>query len=324
MNAVDLINANLDVEKLMNHYDFGRMRDEGIMIRSCCKIHGGSNPTSFVMNTEDGRWYCHTGCGRGGDIFTLVQIMEEISFVESVHWIAKFFGLDIQSLHIAERTDEQVKELKAWIKALKSRKKDTVSEYILPDLKQVTKFRSFKEETLEYFKLSWVDSVTLHKREGGTYELRNRLVFPIWQDGVLIGASYRRVAPNDIPKWSHQPLSIATKNILYNYDMCIGATEVVVVEGIPDVWAYHEIGIPAVATFGAHLTDEQYKLLMRLGSNITFSYDGDDAGCKATEKAIKMLQYKCDLRRVEFNDGEDPESITREELVERFKSRKRV
>lgn len=323
MDAIQHINDNLDVERILNHYDFSRMRPEGIMIRSCCKIHGGSNPTSFVISSETGLWYCHTGCGKGGDIFTLVMLMEEIEFPQAVKWVADFLGLDIQGLAIAERKESHIKELKELLKVFKSRKKKETAEYILPDVKQVTKFRTFKEETLQYFELGWVDSVTLDKREGGTYELRNRLVFPIWQDGVLIGASYRRVNPNDIPKWSHQPLSIQTKDILYNYDMCIGATEVVVVEGIPDVWAYHEIGISAVCTFGAHLTEEQYKLLMRLGSEITLSYDGDDAGRKATEKAIKMLRNKVDLRRVEFSDGDDPEGIDRDGLAERYKARKR-
>ena len=64
MDAVTLLIKHLDAEKLLEHYDFDRIKSDGDMIRSSCKIHGGNNPTAFVINKETCLWYCHTSdCG---------------------------------------------------------------------------------------------------------------------------------------------------------------------------------------------------------------------------------------------------------------------
>jgi len=325
MDAITLLQEHIDITKLMDHYDFDNIRHDGLMIRSCCKLHGGKNPSGFVANQENGLFYCHTGACGGGDAFTLVQHMEKCTFPDAVNWTAKFFGVDIDGLRITERNDTHLKELKLFVKAMRSRKKREVSEYVIDEeIKQVTKFRSFKGETLKLFGLGHVVEITASKRNGTIYKLKNRLVFPIIQDGVQIGASLRRVKAIDIPKWSHQPSNIQTKEILYNYDNAIGKSIIVIVEGIPDVWAYHEIGVTAVCTFGAHVTEEQYKLLIRTGADLVLSFDGDEAGTLATEKVIVLFRYKANMERVVFSEGEDPENISREELMHRYESKKRV
>jgi DNA primase len=87
------------------------------------------------------------------------------------------------------------------------------------------------------------------------------------------------------------------------------------------VWAYHEIGVTAVCTYGAHLADEQYKLLLKTGADIILSYDNDDAGNKARDKAIEMLKNKTNLFLVTLPKGKDPENITRQELRECYEAR---
>src|SRR5438093_10560088 len=38
--------------------------------RGACPIHHGKND-NFTVDAETGRWFCHSGCGRGGDILEL-------------------------------------------------------------------------------------------------------------------------------------------------------------------------------------------------------------------------------------------------------------
>jgi DNA primase len=166
--------------------------------------------------------------------------------------------------------------------------------------------------------------------------MTNRLLFPIRFKHTLLGVSLRRIKASDNPKWLHQPAHIDTRELLYNFDACENADTIVITEGIVDVWAYHELGIHAVATFGAHLTDEQYRMLMRTGADLVWSYDGDDAGRIATQKAVLgykdksgkfikgMFQNKANNFIVEFADGEDPASISREELKRRYENKRRV
>ena len=325
MDAVELLQQHLDVVKVLGHYGFNKIRPDGEMIRSCCEIHNGDNPSGFVISQETGLWYCHTGACGGGDIFTLVQKMEECNFTTSVRRVAEILGIDIASMTITERKSTHIKELREWVKAMKSRKKEEKKEYIIEaELKDVAKFRNFKEETLQKFGLKFVEKIELAKRDGSPYVLTNRLVFPIVQNGIQVGASLRKTRSKDVPKWSHQPAHIDTRDLLYNLDATESASKIVIVEGMPDVWAYDEIGIVAVCTFGAHITEEQYKMLMRTGKDLVLSFDGDEAGRVATERAIDLFRYKCTIEVVEMREGEDPDNIDREELVKRYEHKRRI
>ena len=324
MDAVTLILQHLNVEKLLIHYDFDKIHFDSNIIRACCKIHGGNNHTAFVINCETGLWYCHTGSCGGGDVFTLVQKMENIEFPSAVRWLSKFFDVDIANLHITERKINYIEDLKKFIKMVKGKRKKTIQPFtIKEEIKEVTKYRNFKIETISHFGLGYVKKVTLNKRNGEEYNLHHRLLFPIIFNSIQVGMSFRRIKSTDMPKWSHQPANIETKEILYNYDSIIGKTKVVICEGITDVWAFYEIDVPAVATFGAHITEEQYKLLLKTGSDLILAFDGDETGRLANEKAIKMFKYKANLEVIHFNDGEDPESLDRKELRERYESRRK-
>lgn len=324
MYALDKIIKNADVEKLLDYYGFEISSREGIILRGKCKIHGGDNPTAFVINKESTLWFCHTGDCGGGDIFELVQKMNGISFIQSVEWLSSFFDVDINGLEIVERKSKLKKELQAFIKAMTNTKKKTIEEYsIKEEVKRVKKFRNFKEETLSYFNLGYVKEIELERKNGSKYKVFNRLVFPIIFKNKQIGIVLRRINSKDTPKWSNQPVNIDTGEVLYNYDNAIGQPVIVVVEGITDVWAYHEIGVVAVATFGAHITDKQYRLLIKTGADIVFSFDGDEAGDKATKKGIEMFKNKANIELINIPKGKDPENLNREELKELYESRRK-
>lgn len=326
MDAVTLINENLDVVKLLEHYDFDGINPQGDMVRAKCKIHGGINASSFVISEETGLWYCHAGICGGGDAIKLVRKLDNVGFPEAVQKLADLFGLDIQNMEINERPDQSVAEIKKWMKTMSSwKERERMAEFTLGvPIKEVKKFRNFLPETLQHFQLGFVEKVRLERRSAGQYELTNRLVIPIVQDGVRVGVSFRKVKANDYPKWSHQPVHIKVGDLLYNYDATVGEMEVVICEGAFDVWAYHEIGVTAVATYGAHITDEQYRLLMKTGANLVFSYDGDDPGREATRKGIALFRNKANMSTVPFDEGEDPASVSREQLKLKYESRGRV
>ena len=119
MFASDKILKEADVVKLLEHYGFNITYQDGNIIRCSCKIHGGDNPTAFAMNRDSTLWYCHTGedCG-GGDIFTLVEKMEGISFKESVVWLSSFYDVDINDLEISDRKSSYRRELENFINTI--------------------------------------------------------------------------------------------------------------------------------------------------------------------------------------------------------------
>lgn len=326
MDAITHINQNLNVEKLLNHYGFEHIQADNEFIRSCCRLHNGNNPSAFVINKNTGLWFCHTSDCGGGDIFTLIERLEGFSkkdFPKTIHFVADFFDLNIDGLEIYDRKPNYITEIQKFIQLMKVNKKKKLSEFSLSEeVKQVLQYRDFLPDTLSFFNLGYVDSIRLNKKSGEIYTLYRRLVFPVSFNGIQVGVSLRRVNNNDQPKWSHQPVNVNFGDFLYNYDNAKSANEIVICEGITDVWAFHECSIPTVATFGSHITNEQYKLLLKTGANLTFSFDGDEAGYIATNKAINMFRNKANIKQIIFKPNQDPASISRKELFNLFEQRK--
>jgi len=324
MELQDIIKS-IDIEKLLKHYGFNNMKPDGPFLRSACKIHNGDNPTSFVINKETTLWFCHTECG-GGDVFTLVQKMEGITFLESIKWLAEFFSIDITGINLKAKESKLRKEFEIWLAYQKQLNNDLeikecdINVSVLP----ITSYRKFKKETLEFFNIGLVDSITLTNNQDDKYTIHSRLWIPIHFNETYIGFSLRRLKESDIMKWSHQPRHLPMSRILYNYDNVCMKDEIVVCEGIFDVMAFHEINVPAVCVFGSHISDGQMKLLLQTGADITFAFDNDTAGIAAKRKAVKALINKSVIRQLELPQGEDPESIPREDLKSIFDNRKRI
>ncbi len=324
MDAITLIQNNLNIDKLLKYYDFDKVHNDGEIIRACCKLHGGNNPSAFVIKRETGLWYCHTGGCGGGDVFSLVQKMEDTDFYSAVRRLANLFDVDIRKLRITEKKSRHMDDLQKFIKLMVSKRKKTIPTFTIDEeVKEVVKYRNFHEETLRHFGVGHVTSITLTKRNGEEYRLHNRLIFPLIIEDVQVGVSLKRIKSADYPKWSHQPAHINTRDILYNYNSVKYLPTVTVCEGIDDVMAFYEIGVPAVCTFGSHISKEQYKLLLKTGADIVLAFDGDAAGRTATDKAIKMFKYKANIFVISFADREDPESIGREELKKKYENKRK-
>lgn len=325
MDAVSVIKNNIDVEKILRHYNVD-FKYFGDYIRCACPIHNGDNPTAFVIN-EDFLWSCHTGGCGAGDVFTFIELMEDIDFPKAVKKTAEILDIDIENLIIAERKNDYLKEVEKFLKYIKSKKKKKVMGEYTPkaDLTQVRSFRNFDEKTLTHFELKYAKEIELEKKDGGTFKLYERLVIPIYSNDMRIGVSIRKIRAKDNPKWFHAPHTIETGSILYNIDSCKDAENIIVCEGMFDVWSWYEAGFKnVVCTFGAHLSEEQYRMLLRTGKNIIWCYDGDNAGLEATKKAIQMMKYKTNQWVIHLPEGADPGNCTKEDLQELYRKKERV
>ena len=163
MDAVSVIKQNIDVEKILRHYNVD-FKYFGDYIRCACPIHNGDNPTAFVIN-EDFLWSCHTGGCGAGDVFTFIEQMEDLDFPKAVKKVAEILEIDIENLIIAERKNDYLKEVEKFLKYIKSKKKKkTLDEYVpKAELTQVRSFRNFDEKTLQKFELKYAKEIELNK-----------------------------------------------------------------------------------------------------------------------------------------------------------------
>jgi len=131
------------------------------------------------------------------------------------------------------------------------------------------------------------------------------------------------------PKWLYLPKGLKIGSILYNYEKAIefadeyGLDELILVEGIFDVWAYHEAGIDnAVCVFGSSLSETQSRMILKTGLNVTLSFDNDEAGNRCTEKVKKMLKNKTEIKQIYIPSGCDPCDVDRDVLKSLYLKRK--
>ena len=330
MNAVEFINEHLDPMKVLEYYNFQEVTDKGQMIRARCKIHGGDNPTAFCWNKENNLWFCYTGDCGGGDVFSLIEKLEKCNFKTAVQKAAEILSLDINDMEVVSEDRIRTEHLKWLNKQIKKQTKEETKEYVLPYTKYSMvndNFMRFDEDVLTFYGAKFCD---LFPSETGF--LYNKLVIPLFENNKIIGCALRDTTGNFTPKWYYTPEHIKISRILYNYDLVrdlteqySDITEIILTEGIFDVWAYHRIKLNnAVAVFGSSLSDEQIKLILQLNLDVTLSFDNDKAGNKAREKAKKAFKNKVTLRDVILPEGKDPADLPEEELLKAYLERKKI
>ena len=102
-------------------------------------------------------------------------------------------------------------------------------------------------------------------------------------------------------------------------------TRLVVVEGYMDVVALAQHGVNyAVASLGTATTPEQLQTLFRTVKEVICCYDGDragrDAAWRAMDNALPLIRDGYSLKFVFLPDGEDPDSLIREQGQQAFEN----
>jgi DNA primase len=160
---------------------------------------------------------------------------------------------------------------------------------------------------------------------------RGRIMFPIRDKrGRTIGFG-GRVLDQGTPKYLNSPETrIYHKGQeLYGLYEAKQATKqlsrLVVVEGYMDVVALAQHGVNyAVASLGTATTAEQLHTLFRTVKEVICCYDGDragrDAAWRAMDNALPLIQDGYSIKFVFLPDGEDPDSLIREQGQKAFEA----
>ena len=163
------------------------------------------------------------------------------------------------------------------------------------------------------------------KTGSGYYDVfRDRLTIPIMDlQGRIIGFGSRSLKEEDQPKYlnsSETPLFNKSKTLFALDKARSGITKAdcaVVVEGYFDAIALHEAGIDnVVASLGTAFTQDQLKQLLRFTASkqVILNFDADNAGKKATERAIGEVEDLVyggvvQLRILNLPDGKDADEF---------------
>jgi len=266
-------------------------------LKGLCPFHDEKTP-SFQVTPSRGLFYCF-GCGAGGDVFTFLRQINNLSFTEATEFLAQKYGVHLRY----EATDpSQPPQLPAGRRVRLLEANSIAAEFFAqalrsPEAAPGRRFlvdRGFDQAAAERFGVGFAPSdgraLAGHLRgrgfgeeelleaglvrRGGWDYFQRRLVWPIRDAGQsVLGFGARRLFDDDrLPaKYINTPETPLYKksHVLYGLDLARAAigksARAVVVEGYTDVMACHLAGIDtAVATCGTSFGDDHARLIQRL------------------------------------------------------------
>lgn len=325
---------------------------------ACCPFHNENSP-SFSVNQAKGFYYCF-GCGASGTSLKFLQEYENLGFVEAVEELARQVGVEVPREEVSERAKQKQKQRKTLHDLMGSCSDYFVHQlYNHQDALPVQQYalgRGLSEEIIQTYQIGfapegWSNLINHFRSDDSTQMLltagmltqnekgrvydrfRNRLMFPIRDiRGRTIAFGGRVMSPDEKPKYLNSPETpIFHKGQelygLYEARKALKDFEnIIIVEGYMDVVALAQHGVRnCVATLGTATSSDHVKRLFKLTPEIVFCFDGDAAGKRAAERALANtlpeLEDGQQARFLFLPDGEDPDTIVREEGFEGFMRR---
>ncbi|MES0327218.1 MAG: DNA primase [Gammaproteobacteria bacterium] len=342
-DIIEVVNARVPLKKKGKEYT------------ACCPFHNEKTP-SFTVSDNKQFYHCF-GCGAHGTALGFIMEYENLDFVDAVEALAAEYNLDVprESSHfnhteskdtkqplydILEKSSELFKQqLKTSDKAIKYLQQRGLSGDIakIYQIGYAPDGWNFLTDNLGKEKAT-IDSLIatgllVSKDDGKQYDrFRDRIIFPITdRRGHIIGFGGRVIDQGE-PKYLNSPENTVFHKGqelygLYEARKAVRHLEqLIIVEGYMDVVALAQHGVNyAIASLGTATTSEQLQRAFRTVRKIIFCYDGDQAGKKAAwralENALPLLRDGFEAKFLFLPDGEDPDSIIRNEGKEKFEQR---
>lgn len=346
-SIVDVLGEHLQLRKTGNGY------------QALCPFHADSKP-SFYVNESKGFFHCF-GCGAGGNVFHFLMRARGMGFPEAVRFVAARVGVEIPDRALSQE-ERALRRERALLLEVNRAAADFFRSHLLgnkgAEARAYLKGRGISTQTQEIFGLGLAPSgwrglldhlktkgehflskaqtlgLLIRGKDGSLYDrFRGRIVFPIQEeDSSVVGFGARALGPEE-PKYLNSPESplFSKGRCLYGLHMARPIIrerdETVLVEGYMDLLALYQAGIRnAVATLGTSLTRQHLMRLKRYSSNLICVFDGDEAGSRATMRAVDLcLDLGVWGKVLRLPPEHDPDSFLKEKgEVELLKSLERA
>ncbi len=339
-DIVDVVSTYVKLQKKGGNY-FG-----------LCPFHNEKSP-SFSVSGQKQMYHCF-GCGVGGNVFTFVMEYENYTFVEALKMLAERVGVDLPKVEYSVEEQRQVdlkgqlleinkEAAKYYFYQLKKENGAAALKYLtdrelsLPtiqkfglgysnktsnDLYQYLKSLGYKDEILKQSGL-----ITFDEAKGIYDKFWNRVMYPIMDVNNRVIGFGGRVMGKGEPKYLNSPETkvFDKSRTLYgmNQARISRRPNMIICEGYMDVIALHQAGFNnAVASLGTAFTGLQANLLKRYTNEVLVTYDSDEAGTKATLRAIPILKEAgLSIRIVNMKPYKDPDEFIKALGAEEFQKR---
>lgn len=317
-SVAEEIKAKLEVVQFLRQYL--TLQPAGKNFKALCPFHKEKTP-SFMISPERQSWHCF-GCGLSGDLFTFLMRYENLEFGEALRISAERAGVELRRVSPADYEQfgllYEVNEAAAKFFINELSQSPVAEEYL--------KARGLARQTIAEFELGFAPSQTealnLYLLKLGyrpevivraglalknvrglqTDRFRGRIMFPIRTHLGKIAGFTGRILPAletdeglNAAKYLNTPETplFNKSRLLYGLHkskpVIVEAGRVLVVEGQMDFLMSWQAGLKnIIATSGTALTADHLKLLRRFTTELIISFDSDEAGLTAGERAIDL------------------------------------
>ncbi|MGM9631695.1 MAG: DNA primase [Eubacteriales bacterium] len=347
---IEEIIARTDISDLIGSYV--TLKRAGSNMNGLCPFHSERSP-SFTVFPSTNSFYCF-GCGAGGDAITFVMKAENLDYPSAVEFLANRAGITVphDKDEIGSNGMSRKRVYEMNLAAAKYFRENLFDGNIGKDaLGYFVGKRKLSMATVKRFGLGYAPNnffgLTDHMKKLGFSEqelidgflcgrsqksgklydyFRNRVIFPIIDvTGNVIGFG-GRVMDDSKPKYlntSDTPGFKKSKNLFaLNFAKNHCSEQLILCEGYMDVIALHEAGFEnAVATLGTALTQEQARMMTKYTKKVILLYDSDEAGQRATDRAIKILtDVGMEVRILKVVGAKDPDEYIKKFGADRFRA----
>ena len=346
---IEEIKTRVSIRELVA--DYLTLTKAGANWKALCPFHREKTP-SFMVHEGKGIFHCF-GCGESGNIFTFLMKQEGVTFPEAVERLAKRCGVELPKPDRSQKSGEPDENILLY-RVNELAQNFYQAQLFSPEGKMAFDYlqnRGLSRSDMErlglgYAPRGWENLISYLEGRGVSKELlllaglivpreggqgyydrfRDRVIFPI--DDLLgrVRGFGARVLDDSLPKYINSPETPVYKKgeMLYGLDMAKEAIRkkdrAIIVEGYFDRISLELFGFKeALASLGTAFTEAQARIVGRYTRNVYLIFDADDAGRKASFRALPiflpagLLPYL-----VLMPEGNDPDSMVRKQDASAF------
>jgi DNA primase len=342
MDAVEDIKSRLSIEDVVSQYV--ELKRAGRNFKGLSPF-GNERTPSFIVSPEKQIWHDFSS-GKGGNMFSFVMEMEGLDFKGALELLARKAGVDLEQYRGRSSSNGKEKERLHEVLELAAKFYQVQFSKHQGALEYVFRKRRFSKETALEWRLGYspntgdallrflrtkgfsdadIQGAGLSaKRYSGIGDMfRGRLMIPL-QDpqGRVIGFTARLLIDDpNAPKYINTPQTLLYDKSRHVYGLHLAKEAIrkrkysVITEGNLDVIASHQVGVrQVVATAGTALTEQHLKALGRFSGDVRLSFDADNAGLNATERAIPIAsKVGVSLSIITIPSGKDPDELIKQD-----------
>lgn len=234
-----------------------------------CPYHNNYRTPAGEVNKESGIFFCFS-CQKTADLTQLVMHTSGRSYFEAIRFIKDKDSI----VDLEKQVNQQLIDKPEYIQ---------FDELLI---KRLNNQAIESPRAMRYYNGRLISNASVEKFGLGFSEKQDMVTIPVHSpDGMCVGFVGRSVEGKDFKNTPGLPKS----KVLFNLHRVKLSDKVYIVESSFDAIRLDQVGLSAVATLGANISNTQTELLKKYFNNIIIIADNDEAGNNMRQKLIERL-----------------------------------